>query len=155
MLKHCASNRKRRLSAFPNVGLYITTLKFLALQAAPHIYDISRLKVKWWVRGRHQKCAVRCAVWVPADQLPQHRSNPQITACNETDLMHFVSSVYSVTTPLHISGLLVAHHQGVTIYTCICNKWYVLYVLVDCQLAWLRCQLETIKTETCRGIVTK
>jgi hypothetical protein len=29
----------------PNVGPYNTTLKFLALQGAPYIYDISRLKV--------------------------------------------------------------------------------------------------------------
>jgi hypothetical protein len=48
-LKHCAASRKRRLSALPNVGTYIyvyMTLKFLALQGAPHIYDISRLRVK-------------------------------------------------------------------------------------------------------------
>jgi hypothetical protein len=47
MLKHYAANRKRRLSALPNVGPYIyTTLIFLALQGAPYIYDISRLRVK-------------------------------------------------------------------------------------------------------------
>jgi hypothetical protein len=47
VLKHCAANRKRRLSALPNIGLYIyMTLKFLALQGAPYIYDISRLRVK-------------------------------------------------------------------------------------------------------------
>jgi hypothetical protein len=47
VLKHCAANRKRRLSALPKVVPYIyTTLKFLALQGAPHIYDISRLRVK-------------------------------------------------------------------------------------------------------------
>jgi hypothetical protein len=56
-----------------------------------------------------------------------------VCVCNETNLMHYLSSVYSVTIPLHISGLLVAHHQEVTL--CICNKWYVLYVLVDGQLA--------------------
>jgi hypothetical protein len=43
--------QKRRLSALPNVGPYIyTTLKFLALQGAPHIYiyiyGISRLRDK-------------------------------------------------------------------------------------------------------------
>jgi hypothetical protein len=27
--------------------------------------------------------------------------------------MHYLSSVYSVTIPLHVSGLLVAHHQEV------------------------------------------
>jgi hypothetical protein len=50
--------------------------------------------------------------------------------CNETNLTHCLSSVYSVTTPLHVLGLLVAHHQEVTVY--ICDSWYVLYVLVDC-----------------------
>jgi hypothetical protein len=55
-----------------------------------------------------------------------------IYVCNETNLMHHLSSVYSVTIPLHILGLLVTHHQQVKI--CICNSWYV---LVDCQLAWL------------------
>jgi hypothetical protein len=47
--------------------------------------------------------------------------------------MHYLSPVYSVTIPLHVSGLLVAHHQEVTMN--MCNKWYVLYVLVDFQLA--------------------
>jgi hypothetical protein len=46
MLKHCAANRKRGLSALPNVSPYIyTTLKYLALQGAPYICDISRLRV--------------------------------------------------------------------------------------------------------------
>jgi hypothetical protein len=49
--------------------------------------------------------------------------------------MHYLSSVYSVSIPLQVSGLLVAHHQRVTMY--MCNKWYMLYVLVDCQLARL------------------
>jgi hypothetical protein len=39
VLKHCAANRKRWLSALPNVGPHIyTTLKFLALKGAPYIY---------------------------------------------------------------------------------------------------------------------
>jgi hypothetical protein len=50
--------------------------------------------------------------------------------------MHYLSLVYYVTIFPHVSGLLVAHHQEVTMHTC--NKWYVLYVLVHCQLAWLR-----------------
>jgi hypothetical protein len=54
--------------------------------------------------------------------------------CNETNLMHYVPSAYSVTIFLHVSDLLVAHHQEATMY--VCNKWYVLYVLVDCQWAW-------------------
>jgi hypothetical protein len=49
VLKHCAANRKRRLSALPALPVHIyTTLKFLALQETPYIYDISRLRVKVW-----------------------------------------------------------------------------------------------------------
>jgi hypothetical protein len=46
MLKHCAANRKRWLSVLPNVGPYIYTLKFMALQGSPYtyIYD-SRLRI--------------------------------------------------------------------------------------------------------------
>jgi hypothetical protein len=51
-LKHCAANRKRWLSAFPNVGSYIyPTLKFLALHGTPYIYDISRLRVNWKIQA--------------------------------------------------------------------------------------------------------
>jgi hypothetical protein len=46
-------------------------------------------------------------------------------AFNETNLIHYLSSVNSVTLPLHVSSLLVAYHQEVTM--CICNKWYVFY----------------------------
>jgi hypothetical protein len=45
-LKHFAENRKRRLSALTNVGPYTYYVKVLALQGAPYIYDISRLRVK-------------------------------------------------------------------------------------------------------------
>jgi hypothetical protein len=31
--------------------------------------------------------------------------------CNETNLMYYLSSVYSVTIPRHVSGLLAGHHQ--------------------------------------------
>jgi hypothetical protein len=41
-----------------------------------------------------------------------------IYACNELNLMHYLSSVYWVTTPLQVSGLLVAHHQEVAMYNC-------------------------------------
>jgi hypothetical protein len=34
-----------------------------------------------------------------------------LEACNETNLIHYLSSDYSVTTTLHDSALLVAHHQ--------------------------------------------
>jgi hypothetical protein len=49
--------------------------------------------------------------------------------CNEISLMLYLSSLYWLPTPLHVSGLLVAHHQEVAIH--ICNNWYVLYVLFD------------------------
>jgi hypothetical protein len=58
-----------------------------------------------------------------------------IYACNEAQLMHYLSSFYWVTVILHVSGLLVAHHQEVAMY--LSDDWYVLYVLVDCLLAWL------------------
>jgi hypothetical protein len=93
-----------------------------------------------------------------------------IYACNETNLMHYLSSVYSITIPLHVSGLLVAHHQEVAMY--ICDSWYVLSFLVDCQLAWMARRQSTktyntyhlshtswwwatSKSETCRGLVTE
>jgi hypothetical protein len=50
-------------------------------------------------------------------------------------MIHYLSSVYSVTIPLHVSGLLVAQHQEVTMY--ICDNWYVLYVFVDCRRGWM------------------
>jgi hypothetical protein len=43
--------------------------------------------------------------------------------------MQYLSTVYCVTTPLHVSGLLVADHQEVSRY--ICDNWYVLYVFVN------------------------
>jgi hypothetical protein len=50
--------------------------------------------------------------------------NDMFDACNETKWMHYLSSVYSVTLPLHVSGLLVDHPQEVTM--CICINCYVL-----------------------------
>jgi hypothetical protein len=52
-------------------------------------------------------------------------ANVQSLACNETNLIHYLSSANLVTIPLHVSGLVVAHHQEVTMY--ICDNWYVLY----------------------------
>jgi hypothetical protein len=49
-------------------------------------------------------------------------------ACDEAKLMHYLSSLYWVTRPLHVSGLLIAHHQEEAMY--ICDNWYVLYVVV-------------------------
>jgi hypothetical protein len=53
----------------------------------------------------------------------------------KTKLMHYLPSVYSVTILLHVSGLLVAHHQEITM--CICDNRYVLYALVDLRRAGL------------------
>jgi NADH:ubiquinone oxidoreductase subunit len=36
--------------------------------------------------------------------------------CNETNWMHYLASVYPITMTVPVSGLLVAHHQDVTIY---------------------------------------
>jgi hypothetical protein len=52
-----------------------------------------------------------------------------IHACNETNPMHRLSSVHSVATPLHVSGLLVAHRQEVT----------MLYILIDCRRVCTTC----------------
>jgi hypothetical protein len=40
--------------------------------------------------------------------------NNALNVCNETNVMHYLSSVYSVSITLHVSGLLVYHHQEVT-----------------------------------------
>jgi hypothetical protein len=47
MLKHCAANRKGRLSALPNVSPYIYDVKISGFtRSSIYIYDISRLRVK-------------------------------------------------------------------------------------------------------------
>jgi hypothetical protein len=48
MLKHFAANGKRWLSALPTVSPYIhKSIKFLASQAAPHIYEgYSKINVR-------------------------------------------------------------------------------------------------------------
>jgi hypothetical protein len=47
MLKHCAANGNRRLSALPNVSPYIYDIKISGFtRNSIYIYDISRLKVK-------------------------------------------------------------------------------------------------------------
>jgi hypothetical protein len=45
MLKHFAANRKRRLSALPNVCPYIYDVKISGFTRAPYIYNISRIRV--------------------------------------------------------------------------------------------------------------
>jgi hypothetical protein len=38
--------------------------------------------------------------------------------------MHSLPSVYWATTVLHVSGLLVVHHQEVAMYILVCDNWY-------------------------------
>jgi hypothetical protein len=89
-----------------------------------------------------------------------------IYACNEPIVLHCLSSVYSVTIHLPVTGLLVAHHQEVTTY--IRDNWCVFYVLVDCRQACreytrINCHTYTLlppdngllKPETCRVVLTQ
>jgi hypothetical protein len=50
-------------------------------------------------------------------------------ACTETNFMHYLYSVYLVNIPLHVSGLLIAHHQEVAIYICD-NTYQVLHTYI-------------------------
>jgi hypothetical protein len=57
-----------------------------------------------------------------------------VCVCNETNLMHCLPSVYSVTIPLHVSGLLVAHHKEVTMYVGDSNenlKYLLIYGILN------------------------
>jgi hypothetical protein len=46
MLKHCAANRKRRLSALPNVDPYIyDVIVFGFSKSTIYMYDMNRLRV--------------------------------------------------------------------------------------------------------------
>jgi hypothetical protein len=52
VLKHCAANRKRRLSALPNVGAHIYDVKISGFtRSSIHVYDISRLRFKGKGKG--------------------------------------------------------------------------------------------------------
>jgi hypothetical protein len=53
VLKHCAANRKRRLSALPDVGPYIYDVKISGFTRSSIycIYDIISLRVKLSVRA--------------------------------------------------------------------------------------------------------
>jgi hypothetical protein len=47
VLKHCAVNRKRQISALLDVGAYIYAFKISGFtRSSIYIYDISRLRVK-------------------------------------------------------------------------------------------------------------
>jgi hypothetical protein len=49
------------------------------------------------------------------DIRPSYSRDCYSDACNKTNLMHCLSSVYLVTVPLYVSDLLVVHHQEVII----------------------------------------
>jgi transcriptional regulator len=70
--------------------------------------------------------------------------------------MRYLSSVYSVTTHLHVSGLLVAHHQEVTmyiyIYATIGTSLTEVAVLVD--LCIYLPDDNVVEVETCRRNVS-
>jgi hypothetical protein len=55
--------------------------------------------------------------------------------CMQLNQLDSLFKVYPVTIPLHVSVLLAAHHQEVTMN--ICNNWYVLYVLGHGLRAWM------------------
>jgi hypothetical protein len=88
-----------------------------------------------------------------------------IYAGNETNLMHYLSSVYSVTIPLKVSGLLVAHHQEVTMpirdnwfhsiqvhrqSTKMHNTYKLSHIYIVTSWWWA-----TSNPESCRGKVTE
>jgi hypothetical protein len=54
-------------------------------------------------------------------------------ACSETNLMHHLFAVYSVTIPLQVSALLSDHHQEVTLYRVIrkCMKHFKHFQQID------------------------
>jgi hypothetical protein len=68
------------------------------------------VQVIWQLALLIQLAVYYCLDGYNADFITLH------VACNETNWLHYLSSVYSVTIPLHVSGLLVDHHQEVAIY---------------------------------------
>jgi hypothetical protein len=48
--------------------------------------------------------------------------------------MRCLSSVYSASIPLHVSGLLVAHHQEVTMCVCVCIYIYIYIYMRHCRM---------------------
>jgi hypothetical protein len=80
-------------------------------------------------QDRREHSVVHDNVWLTEFKITSVHS-----ACHEANLMYYLSSVSSVTIPLQVSGLEVAHYQEVIMY--IYNKWYM-YVLFHCHQAWL------------------
>jgi hypothetical protein len=95
-----------------------------------HIYFQSAVPfIKYETKNKLQT-AVDSKYNTPPSESFKTDLNCNYHVCNETKLTHYLSSVYSVTTPLHVSGLLVANHQKVAMY--ICDNLYMLHILVDC-----------------------
>jgi hypothetical protein len=80
------------------------------------------------VTHRQAQGTARIKDGATVETLCAYQTDTVLYACNETNLMHYLCSVYSVTIPLHVSGLLVAHHQEVVVYK---RENSYLYVLVD------------------------
>jgi hypothetical protein len=116
-LNHINSSSVTR---FHTQSPYISHMIYLCISYNTINSDYVLYSIKWFVSVAVTQCFLL-------------GTNLILHACNETNLMHYLSSVHSVTIPLHVSRLLVAHHQEVTMY--ICDNWYVLYVLVDCRRA--------------------
>jgi hypothetical protein len=55
-----------------------------------------------------------------------HEFSPLYFFGMKTNLMHYLSLIYVVSQPLHVSGLFIAHHQEV--FTVYYSNWYVLYL---------------------------
>jgi hypothetical protein len=49
--------------------------------------------------------------------------------------MQYLSPVYTVTKPVHVSGLLVAHHQQVKMYICKIGMCFTFRLTVSCKYA--------------------
>jgi hypothetical protein len=67
----------------------------------------------YFVCAVSDKCELCCINF--ANRKCKKKNPAERNACNENNLLHYLSSVYSFTIPLHVSGLLVAHHQEVAL----------------------------------------
>ena len=83
----------------------------------PNIWNISKVCL------RHD--VVRDKFHVQNNFLPKYLFIRVI----KTNLMHYLSSVYFVSKPLHVSGIFVAHHQ----------ELYCTYITIDTWCAFYRC----------------
>jgi hypothetical protein len=114
---------------------------------------VTEVKVIAWFRSGSLACIFRRSAYIKSRGQGYcssvHVSLPKLlndVRVKQTNLMHNLSSVYFVSQPLHVSGMFVAHHQGIYCvyihararthtHTHTQNNWYVLCFLVDCLLA--------------------